>query len=870
MNISTKLTVVALSTLTVTACLTAKQEPGGQEQKNQQLSAKASLESQGIASKALWPKDIHRVEKSKLLETRIDTLIATMSNEQKIAQMVQPEIRSMTVTDMRQYGFGSYLNGGGAFPNNNKHAKVGDWVQLAEDMYQASIDSSLDGSTIPTMWGTDAVHGHNNVIGATIFPHNIGLGAMNNPGLIHQVATATASEVAATGIDWVFAPTVAVARDDRWGRTYESYSEYPAIVSRYASEIVSGLQGEPGKDQFDSEHVISTVKHFLGDGGTVNGKDQGNNLSSEQALIDLHAQGYFSALEAGVQTVMASYNSWHGSKMHGNKSLLTGVLKDHMGFDGLVVGDWNGHGKIPNCSNNSCASAINAGVDIIMVPDDWKAFYHNTLQQLSEGTIKQERVDDAVRRILRVKLRAGLFDNPSPASRLANNDKHIIGSQAHRDIARQAVRESLVLLKNNNNLLPLMPRQQVLVTGSGADNIGMQSGGWTISWQGTGNSNDDFPGGSSIYDGIKTQVSNAGGSVELSTDASFKQKPDVAIVVFGEQPYAEYDGDISTIEHQPGNKQDLALLRALKAQDIKVVSIFLSGRPLWVNAELNQSDAFVAAWLPGSEGNGVAEVIFSKANGEANYDFVGKLPFSWPKSDDQNELNFAGAKNQTANYQALFSYGYGLNYREHVLVSNKLNEQSHLQSAASGAEHSYGLFNRRPENNLEFYLADAASPELLVTGNYATTPGSDNLVFDSVDWKKQEDTREFTWSGNASASVYLKGEQHIDLTELDLANGQLVFDVKVSSAPDAAVFLGMACGNNCAAKLDISKQLQALPVTKWQQMAIDISCFSQAGLNPGQITKPLIFESSSAAKFSIANVRIAKGGQGSNCSLSGN
>ncbi|WDE06275.1 glycoside hydrolase family 3 protein [Thalassomonas viridans] len=859
MNISTKLTLVALSTLTVTACLTSEQQGGASGAKSQQQAASTALENQGIATKALWPKDIHRVEKSQLLETRIDILLATMTNEQKIAQMVQPEIRSMTVEDMRQYGFGSYLNGGGAFPNNNKHATVSDWVQLAEDMYQASIDASLDGSTIPTMWGTDAVHGHNNVIGATIFPHNIGLGAMNNPELIHQIATATASEVAATGIDWVFAPTVAVARDDRWGRTYESYSEYPDIVSRYSAQIVSGLQGQ-GKTQFDSQHVISTVKHFLGDGGTENGKDQGNNLSSERDLIKLHAQGYFSALEAGVQTVMASYNSWHGNKMHGNESLLTGVLKDHMGFDGLVVGDWNGHGKIPGCSNDSCALAINAGVDIVMVPDDWKAFYHNTLKQLANGTIKQSRVDDAVRRILRVKLRAGLFDNPSPATRLADNGNDIIGSQAHRDIARQAVRESLVLLKNNDNTLPLAPKQNVLVTGSGADNIGMQSGGWTISWQGTGNTNDDFPGGSSVFDGIKARVSQAGGSVELSADASFKQKPDVAVVVFGEQPYAEYDGDISTIEYQAGNKQDLALLKSLKAQGIKVVSVFISGRPLWVNAELNQSDAFVAAWLPGSEGNGVAEVLFSKANGDINYDFVGKLPFSWPASNGQNELN-----HNTPDYQPLFAYGYGLTYQDELTVSNELNEKSSLQTANADSENSYGLFNRRPENNLEFYLADAANPALLVTGNYATTPGSDNLIFDSVDWKKQEDTRELTWSGNASASVYLKGEQSIDLTKLDLANGQLVFDVKVSSAPQASVYLGMDCGADCAARLDISKQLQSLPASKWQQMAIDMTCFSQTGLKPEQVTKPLIFESSTAVKFSIANVRIAKGGQAADC-----
>ncbi|MBU2427041.1 MAG: glycoside hydrolase family 3 protein, partial [Gammaproteobacteria bacterium] len=523
---------------------------------------------------AIWPKLKLPRQGNVEEEAKIAKLLAGMTLEQKIAQMIQPEIRDITVDDMRKYGFGSYLNGGGSFPAGNKHATPADWIKLAEDMYQASIDASEDGSTIPTMWGTDAVHGHNNVIGATLFPHNIGLGAANNPDLIEQIAKATAREVMVTGIDWVFAPTVAVVRDDRWGRTYEGYSEDPTIVRNYAAAIVKGLQGAPDADFLGDERVISTVKHFLGDGGTERGIDQGDNIASEQQLFDIHAQGYIGGLQAGAQTVMASFNSWHGEKIHGNKYLLTDVLKTRMGFDGLVVGDWNGHGQVKDCSNENCPAAANAGLDVYMVPTAaWKPLYENLIAQVKSGVIAQSRIDDAVTRILRVKVRAGLFEKPSPAARPLSGKTDIIGSAEHRAVAAAAVQQSLVLLKNQQGLLPLNPMQKVLVTGQGADNIGMQSGGWTITWQGTGNNNADFPGGSSIYAGIQSQVSAAGGQVQLSSDGSYQQKPDVAIVVFGEQPYAEGNGDIDNLEYQRGNKADLALLKKLQADGIKVVSL---------------------------------------------------------------------------------------------------------------------------------------------------------------------------------------------------------------------------------------------------------------------------------------------------------
>ncbi|MBU2180004.1 MAG: glycoside hydrolase family 3 C-terminal domain-containing protein, partial [Gammaproteobacteria bacterium] len=683
---------------------------------------------------AIWPKLKLPRQGNVEEEAKIAKLLAGMTLEQKIAQMIQPEIRDITVDDMRKYGFGSYLNGGGSFPAGNKHATPADWIKLAEDMYQASIDASEDGSTIPTMWGTDAVHGHNNVIGATLFPHNIGLGAANNPDLIEQIAKATAREVMVTGIDWVFAPTVAVVRDDRWGRTYEGYSEDPTIVRNYAAAIVKGLQGAPDADFLGDERVISTVKHFLGDGGTERGIDQGDNIASEQQLFDIHAQGYIGGLQAGAQTVMASFNSWHGEKIHGNKYLLTDVLKTRMGFDGLVVGDWNGHGQVKDCSNENCPAAANAGLDVYMVPTAaWKPLYENLIAQVKSGVIAQSRIDDAVTRILRVKVRAGLFEKPSPAARPLSGKTDIIGSAEHRAVAAAAVQQSLVLLKNQQGLLPLNPMQKVLVTGQGADNIGMQSGGWTITWQGTGNNNADFPGGSSIYAGIHSQVSAAGGQVQLSSDGSYQQKPDVAIVVFGEQPYAEGNGDIDNLEYQRGNKADLALLKKLQADGIKVVSLFISGRPLWVNAELNASDAFVAIWLPGSEGHAIAPVLFTDKDGKVQQDFRGKLSFSWPNSPSQTTVNQGDD-----NYQPLFAYGYGLTYtntpeQAASLFGAPLTESSSADNALTALP----LFDRDIKAPWQFVL-QSAEQSAAVSSNQQQLGA---VKLQSFDRKVQEDAR---------------------------------------------------------------------------------------------------------------------------------
>jgi len=607
-----------------------------------------------------WPISTSAVPRDAALEARIRTLLTTLSLEQKVGQMVQPDIRSVTPDDVRRFRIGSILNGGGAFPANRKYSTLADWVTLADAFYDASMDAST-GPAIPIVWGTDAVHGHNNVIGATLFPHNIGLGAMRDPDLLEKIGAATAREVAASGIDWTFAPTLAVVRDDHWGRTYEGYSEDPEIVRAYGGRMVRGLQGAPGTADFlDGAHVLATAKHYIGDGGTAQGVDRGDNLSTERQLLDLHGQGYVSALGAGVQTVMVSYNSWKGWKMHGHKYLITDVLKNRMGFDGLVVSDWNGIDEVQGCAKDKCAAAVNAGIDLFMVPEDWKNFLGNTVAQVKAGDIPMARIDDAVSRILRVKLRAGLFEKGRPSSRLLASHEAELGAAAHRAIARQAVRESLVLLKNRRALLPLDPAKRILVAGDGADDIGKQSGGWTISWQGSGNTNADFPGGTSIYSGIRQAVAAGGGKSTLSVDGSFTDKPDVAIVVFGENPYAEYEGNVKSLDYREvprgGGAKDLALLKKLKDAGIPVVAVFLTGRPLWVNPEINASDAFVVAWLPGTEGAGVADMLFKSANG---LDFRGKLSYSWPMFVDR----LAGNRGDAAG-SAAYDYGFGLTYAD--------------------------------------------------------------------------------------------------------------------------------------------------------------------------------------------------------------
>ncbi|NMH60876.1 glycoside hydrolase family 3 protein [Alteromonas ponticola] len=785
-----------------------------------------------------WPDISFATANHDEVEQRVSALLKDMTLKQKVAQVIQPEIRDITIEDMRQYGFGSYLNGGGAFPENNKHASVEDWVSLAEKMYQASIDDSVDGSSIPTMWGTDAVHGHNNVVGATLFPHNIGLGAMNNPGLITQIAEATSKEVKATGIDWIFAPTVAVARNDRWGRTYESYSENPDIVGAYAAAIVKGMQGDMRDGVIDEYHAISTVKHFLGDGGTQDGDDQGDNISTEQALFDIHAQGYVHGLAAGAQSVMASFNSWHGKKIHGSKYLLTTVLKEKMGFDGFVVGDWNGHGQIEGCTNENCPQAMNAGLDIYMVPTSaWKPLYHNLIEQVQQGIIPQTRLDDAVRRILRVKVRAGLFEQPSPANRVLAGKSNLIGADEHRQLAREAVRKSLVMLKNKKGILPLSPALRIGLAGDAADNIGKQSGGWTITWQGTGNTNDDFPGGSSIFDGFKAQVESAGGQIELAENGDFTQKPDVAVIVFGENPYAEGNGDISNLEYQRGEKSDLALLKKLKSQGIPVVSVFITGRPLWVNPELNASDAFVVAWLPGSEGAGVADVLLKSNDDEVKFAMSGKLPFSWPADPSHDEVNYGDGKTPQ------FSFGYGLSYDDKDNLSNDLSES--IENQANEAERElpvYVLSTQKP-----WQLEIRANGESRIMNS--NTASLNDINVRTTDRKVQEDALLIRWEDAGTVGFYTPFSE--DMRNFNAPNSVIAFDIKGSAI--AGTRVGISCVNSCAEEVNLATFTQ--DTEEWQEVVIPVQCLIDTGTSLGAVQSAFSLHRTQPGELTLSNLR---------------
>lgn len=810
-----------------------------------------------------WPALRPALAPDPALESRLTTMIAAMTLEQKVGQIIQPDIASIAPEDLRHYDLGSILNGGSSSPNGDEFAPPSEWLALADRFYDASMDPAHGPHPIPTLWGTDAVHGHNNIVGATIFPHNIGLGAARDPSLLRKIGEITAREVRVTGLDWSFGPTLAVVRDIRWGRSYESYSEDPEIVRRYATAMLLGLQGQPGTPQFlDAFHVIASPKHFVGDGGT-GGKDQGDNLSSEVELRDVHAVGYPPAIAAGAQTVMASFSSWHGVRLSGNEPLLTGVLKGRMGFDGLVIGDWNSHAQVPGCTRFSCAAAINAGLDVFMAPDSWKELYANTLRQARSGEISEARLNDAVRRVLRVKLRAHLFEEGRPSSRPLAGHFELLGSPEHRAVARQAVRESLVLLKNAHHLLPLSPHAHVLVAGDGADDIGKQSGGWTITWQGTGVSNKDFPNGESIYSGIRRTVGAAGGTTELSVSGEFQARPDVAIVVFGENPYAEFQGDLASAEYSPGAKPDLELLRKLKGRGVPVVAVFLSGRPLWVNPEINASDAFVAAWLPGPEGGGLADVLFKAPDGSVRYDFHGKLSFAWPRTAQQTAAVLQPGDSP------LFPLNYGLRYHDDGALK-KLPEDVGSGSVAAIDTHVF-FTSGRSSAGWRWVAADGATTGAADAGVGPITHelprgvgalGDGRLTMAAADKSAQEDARLLSWNGGGAAWVGLTSGSAIDLQRE--ANGQLslALDYMASALPAADVAVRVDCGTGCRGTVPIARDLAATPPGQWGHLKIPLVCFARTGANLGHVTTPFALETSGRLALTVANIRLEGGPDG--------
>ena len=800
-----------------------------------------------------WP----RIDPAPLdpeVEAFVADLLDRMTLEEKVGQVIQAELRSVTPEDIKRYHLGSVLNGGGSTPNNDKHASLEDWVEFADAFYDASMDTSDGKQAIPILWGSDAVHGHSNVYGATIFPHNIGLGAANDPELLREIGAATAIEMLTTGLDWTFAPTLAVVRDDRWGRTYEGYSEDPRIVAAYAKAIIEGLQGVPGTPQhLGEDKIMATAKHYLGDGGTDGGRDQGDNIDSEEDLVRIHNAGYPPAIKAGVRSVMASFSSWQGEKVHGSEYLLTTALKERMGFNGFVVGDWNAHGQVESCTNDNCAPAFNAGMDMFMVPEDFRALYDTLLAQVQEGAVSEARLDDAVTRILRVKKETGLFEAGRPSTRPHAAKQEELGSAAHRELARRAARQSLVLLKNNGSVLPLAPASRVLVAGDGADNIGKQTGGWTLTWQGTGNTNEDFPGATSVYAGIREAVEAAGGTAELNVAGDYEERPDVAIVVFGEDPYAEFQGDAPHLQYESDSGPDLTLLRSLREEGIPVVSVFLSGRPMWINPHLNASDAFVAAWLPGSEGGGIADLLLEQPDGSKPYDFTGRLSYSWPRAANQTDVNVGDEE-----YDPLFAYGYGLTLAQGSELA-ELSEESGLTDAAAGASGTY-FANGRALTGFSAMLGGDPENLLVVEG---LEMGGNHLSpsMTMADREVQGDSSLLQWREDAPGYFALRA----DGRPLDLqreANGHLSLSLLMNAPGSLSqpVMAGMRDASGNAAQVDLTPLLEESD--GWQNYRISLRCFAERGVNMQEVTVPIELYTTDEARLILSEVRLATTAEG--------
>lgn len=606
------------------------------------------------------PKELNKdlyMDSSKDVEERVAELLSQMTLDEKIAQMIQPEQSAISYSDITKYGVGSVLSGGGSAPSSGNTAE--DWQEHINNMKQAAVDSRLG---IPLLYGVDAVHGHNNVYGATIFPHNIGLGSANDPELMERIGEAVAEEVRATGIQWTFAPTLANPQNELWGRTYEGFGEDVEIVADLGAAFVKGLQGSLDTDEYlDDSHVLATAKHYIGEGYTMNGTNQGNVSMEEEEFEKLLREEllvpYQEAIDAGARTVMVSFTSVNGLKTHEDKYLITDVLKGDLGFTGLVVSDYNGVQQVTGKTyKDKIANGVNAGIDLFMEPNSWLEFMTALRELVEEGSVSIERIDDAVSRILRVKFEAGLFEEEI-GGETEQSLMEAFGGEEHRAIAREAVSKSLVLLKNDTvndktAMQALSDSKNILVAGRKADNIGVQCGGWTISWQGT---SGDITEGTTILEGLQ-QAAGEGVTVDYSESGEVGASHDAVILVLGELPYAESSGDRS-VSNLVLTGEDRQLLETVKEtaasagkEDIPVIAVLLSGRMISIADYIDDFDALVMAWLPGTEGEGVADVLLGEQ------DFTGTLQYTWTWSPSDIADKFAEGNED----KILFKKGTGL------------------------------------------------------------------------------------------------------------------------------------------------------------------------------------------------------------------
>lgn len=849
-----------------------------------------------------WPRLTSAIPRDAEVERRVAEILGQLTLQEKVGQMIQPELAELTCEDVREYRIGSALNGAGIWPGGKRHASVADWVETIDRFWTAAEEAWRDRPfRIPFMWATDAVHGHNNVHGATIFPHNIGLGAAGDPDLVRRIGEATAREVAATGMDWIFAPTVTTPRDRRWGRYYEGYSEDPAVVHAYGRAMVEGLQGDVTALRTDGK-VLATLKHWIADGGTENGSDRGIARCSEDVLRNIHAQGFLAGIEAGAQCVMVSFSSWdnpanydhtpgraqpYNHKVHGSRYLITDVLKNALGFDGVVISDWDAHAEVAGCSPGDAGYAINAGLDVLMVAgrEDWQSVYRTTIRQVRDGVIPMARIDDAVTRILRVKMRAGLWDKPRPRDRaLTAPGTGIVGCAEHRALAREAARASLVLLKNTPGLLPLSRTARVLVTGSAADDLSKQCGGWTLSWQGDDVDRADLPDGTTLADAVRLVVGAERCVVDPALEHADPADFDVALVALGEDAYAEMRGtlkpwrSIGYADLKLSYARDLKVLRRLDAANLPVVSVLFTGRPLYCTEEINLSDAFVVAWLPGPYAQGLTDVLFAAEPGAPAHDFRGRLPSSWPRTRDSAAVNripphlpdYRVPAEETApegRHTPLFEVGYGLSLRDEAPATGPLPLDEPPEPPPA------------PAVDGPLRVLDAqGTPYRLRVGGHNTWSGKDvpltgpmrSLIVHSDPVPAPSGAGrapDGSAPGGGGTGLRLRFRGHpaffyaesptgepADLRGHLEAGAHVRFLARVIEPPSSALFL--ACHDDYPAQpgVDLAPLLRQAPPEQWTVVSVPLAELDAAGMDLRHVDVPFMLYTEGTALLEIADV----------------
>jgi beta-glucosidase len=849
-----------------------------------------------------WPRIASAIPRRPVIEERVESILGQMTLEEKLGQMIQPELGQLTAEDVTKFKIGSALNGAGIWPGRDRHASVAAWVETVDAFWEAAALAYRDRPfQVPFMWATDAVHGHNNVYQGTIYPHNIGLGAARNPELMRRMGAATAREIAVTGMDWTFAPTVTTPRNRRWGRYYEGYSEDPALVYSYAGQMVEGLQGGEAGLRTDS-HVIATVKHWVADGATVDGADRGTARCSEDHIRNIHAAGFYSALAAGAQCVMVSFSAWehranydhspggapltaagdrapYNYKLHGSRYLITDVLKEATGFDGIVISDWDAHAEVSRCTPGDAGYAINAGLDVLMVAgrDAWQSVYLTAAQQVAAGVIPMSRIDDAVRRMLRVKMRAGLWDKPRPRDRSLAGQASLLGCAEHQELSRQAARESMVLLKNARHTLPLARSARVLATGSGVADISKQTGGWTLNWQGDDIRANDLPGCTTLAQAIAGVTGPERCTVDPSLEHCDPRAFDVAVVVIGEDSYAEMRGTIKPwrsvayAELKGSYARDLAILRRLRSSGIPVVTVMLTGRPLYVTEEINLSDAFAVAWLPGPHGTALTDVLFQAAPGQRSHEIGGRLPSSWPRRRSTAAVNrvpphipdYMVPAEEEAPEGAdapLFGVGYGLRYGEAdpladrelpldpppVLPAPPLPRASLPVSAPAlaGERFRFHIAGQHTWTPVEISLTDPTDTLVLRAEPLGPPGHPDGLAL------------RFKAFGFPSF-VYARSSTGIpeDLRGYAELSGLLALEVRVTEYPERALYLAVHDDFPAQPGHDISGRIAALPLGEWSALAVPLHELVAIGSDLRHVDVPFMLYTEGQAALDIRQIR---------------